>query len=781
MPALHHEQRRYGFCAKEGENMPQINSIVFQNWRIVREIGSGSFGCVYELQREDFGEIYRSALKVITVPHSQSEIQSLADEGMSPADIERYLYGSVTELVREFAIMARLKATGNVVSYEDHLVVKHENAIGWDILIRMELLTPLVKYAELHPMTCRDVIRLGIDICKALELCQKYNIIHRDIKPDNIFATDDGTFKLGDFGIARTIEETSMFGLSKKGTYNYMAPEVYNGGSYGFSVDTYSLGIVLYRLLNQNRIPFLPMPPEKITASARERALTLRMSGAELPPPCFGVGRLGEIVLKACAFDPEKRYRTPTQMRQELEAILYNSDDASLIYPKGDVLVLPKNVYISSQSSNEGKAPPLAARGRGDAPQGAVNVEARRRKRRVWPGVFLGALLTVVMCGAITAVFLHRSRSNAQAAQYAQYMEQAQQCRDSDPGQALELYRSARALYPQEEATCIAYAYTLYSACRYDDCAAYIENDLALGKRFSQTGQNQLSELLGAAYFEQGDYAAAASFFRMSAAGASIAVDAMRDYAVSLGRLGDVQAANEIMSKMKNAGASGSVMTYVQAEINYALGSFQLAEEGFQSALETAQDPTVRRRCVHSLAELYRDCISRGDGSPIANPAQREIDILNWGIQTLNLQYDTVLYEMLGMAYYQAYQADSAGHKDYLSGAASSFRRVIDLGLRQDYLYRNLYTVYYEQQDYDEASRCLEEYAAAFPHDYMPHALRAILIIAQENQKPEDQRDYSAALSEYQTAGSMLRSSDDQTYYAQAGGLIDQLRVNGWL
>lgn len=74
------------------------------------------------------------------------------------------------------------------------------------------------------------MIRLGIDICKALELCQKYNVIHRDIKPENIFVSGSGDFKLGDFGIARTIERASS-GLSKKGTYNYMAPEVYRGKS----------------------------------------------------------------------------------------------------------------------------------------------------------------------------------------------------------------------------------------------------------------------------------------------------------------------------------------------------------------------------------------------------------------------------------------------------------------------------------------------------------------------------------------------------------------------
>ena len=210
-----------------------------------------------------------------------------------------------------------------------------------------------MPYAYDHPLSRRDVIQLGIDLCRALELCQKYNIIHRDIKPENIFVSDNGDFKLGDFGIARTIERT-MSGLSKKGTYNYMAPEIYRGSEYGFSVDIYSLGIVLYRLLNNNRAPFLPQPPEPITYTQRETALAKRMGGEELPPPVNGRGRLGEIVLKACAFDPKARYSSPVQMRQELETIQYGPEDGKIIYPSGDELTLYENQYVSQKTRETG-------------------------------------------------------------------------------------------------------------------------------------------------------------------------------------------------------------------------------------------------------------------------------------------------------------------------------------------------------------------------------------------------------------------------------------------
>ena len=325
-----------------------VGAAALDGWNITRLLGEGSYGKVFEIERSEFGQTYRAALKVITVPQSSAEVRSVISEGMSVSQAEAYFHGIVEELMHEFSIMFKLKGTANIVSCEDLRVLEHPDGIGWDILIRMELLHPLLPYVYEHPMARRDIIRLGIDICKALELCQRYNIIHRDIKPENIFISDNGDYKLGDFGISRTIERTTS-GLSKKGTYSYMAPEVYAGREYGFSVDTYSLGLVLYRMLNKNRGPFLPQPPEAITFSSREQALARRMSGEPLPRPFYGEGRLGEIVLKACAFDPKDRYSSPQQLRQELEAILYTQTDAAVIYPDGDELTMDRESYASAR------------------------------------------------------------------------------------------------------------------------------------------------------------------------------------------------------------------------------------------------------------------------------------------------------------------------------------------------------------------------------------------------------------------------------------------------
>jgi len=332
-----------------------VSDIVLNNWKLVRLIGEGSFGRVFEAERKDFGTTYKAAIKIITIPQSQSEIRSVRADGMDDDSAKTYFRGLVEDLVQEFALMSRLKGTANVVSYEDHTVIEHSEGIGWDIIIRMELLTPLFDYSSNKAFTRQDVTKLGVDICRALELCQKFNIIHRDIKPDNIFVSDLGDYKLGDFGIARTVEKTTG-GLSKKGTYNFMAPEVYRGNAYGSCVDLYSLGLVLYRLLNDNRAPFVPAYPAQITHNDSELARAKRFSGERLPSPRNADGRLAEIVLKACAYDAKDRYSSPMQMREELEAILYSREETPIIYPKGDGAPIESVEYVDTGSSDDDRS-----------------------------------------------------------------------------------------------------------------------------------------------------------------------------------------------------------------------------------------------------------------------------------------------------------------------------------------------------------------------------------------------------------------------------------------
>jgi len=292
-------------------------NVNFPGWEVVRKIGEGSFGGVYEIHRTlPDGRVEKAALKKLTVPKDNIEIRELYSQSFSRETITAHYKEQVRELAKEYTLTQELNSCKNVVACHDVQCVQHADGIGWDIYIRMELLKPLklVLSADYQEMA---VLKLGLSLCNALLACQEH-IVHRDIKPENILVSDRGEFKLGDFGIAKVSEKTATGTMT--GTMGYMAPEVANRWHYGAQADIYSLGMVLYWMMNRRTLPFLPFPPAIPTAAQRQDAANRRFAGESFPPPVNGSRELKAIVMKACAFSTEERYQTVQELRRDLYA-----------------------------------------------------------------------------------------------------------------------------------------------------------------------------------------------------------------------------------------------------------------------------------------------------------------------------------------------------------------------------------------------------------------------------------------------------------------------------
>lgn len=290
----------------------RFTDVVWPGWEVVRKLGVGSFGGVYEIQRTlPDGQVEKGALKKLTLPRNPDEIEELRSNQFDEASITAHFTNQLKNLVGEYGMMKRLSGCPNIVHSLDLRYVQHEDGIGWDLYIRMELLTPLKKvlpteYSE------QTVIAIGKDLCAALTACEKEHIIHRDIKPENILVSEDGVFKLGDFGVAKIAMGNGTGTVT--GTTGYMAPEISKHEAYGPTVDIYSLGMVLYWMMNERTLPFLPMPPQIPTAMQHQEASSRRFRGEALPAPKNGSEALKQVVLKACAYHPEDRYQTADEI-----------------------------------------------------------------------------------------------------------------------------------------------------------------------------------------------------------------------------------------------------------------------------------------------------------------------------------------------------------------------------------------------------------------------------------------------------------------------------------
>lgn len=290
-------------------------------WETVGIIGQGSFGVVYRAKRTIGTNTEWAAVKHISMPQDRATLDSICAElGTEDyATINKYLSASLQDMLGEYFQMKSLQGNTNIVACNDIQQIPKENGLGFDVYIWMELLESLSSRIIKGKVDRAETIRVGMGICQALSLLKTKGIVHRDIKPQNIFVNERGDYKLGDFGSARGIKGTSTV-LTMKGTFSYMAPEIMRGDKASFTSDIYSLGLVLYRLMNRNRHPFIQ---EGDISSARgiEDSNFRRFGGEELPMPVDADEELGRIILKACAFEPRNRWQTPEEMYNALAGL----------------------------------------------------------------------------------------------------------------------------------------------------------------------------------------------------------------------------------------------------------------------------------------------------------------------------------------------------------------------------------------------------------------------------------------------------------------------------
>ena len=290
---------------------------VWGDWSIGEKLGEGSFGQVYFVQKERLGVIQKAAVKVVRIPTSDAEVEEIkAAYGLAEEQLKEFFYPEVLKYKEEIQLMQTLGENANIVQVQDFEIIEDPSGkLGWYILIRMELLESLDLFIKREEVYVGDVMNMAMDILEGIRECENHNIIHRDIKTANLFRSKKGIYKLGDFGIARDTSASSR-SLSHKGTDNYMAPEVYQGKRYSQNIDLYALGIVIYKLLNKSRLPFLG--EERLTSRSIERAFQLRQQGEEIPRALECSERLHEIIKKMCAYNPEERYQNAQEVLNDL-------------------------------------------------------------------------------------------------------------------------------------------------------------------------------------------------------------------------------------------------------------------------------------------------------------------------------------------------------------------------------------------------------------------------------------------------------------------------------
>ncbi|MGN1444079.1 MAG: protein kinase, partial [Acutalibacteraceae bacterium] len=300
--------------------MPQSFDPVFDNWYTEKQLGFGTDGKVYSIIKENpDGTKSRSILKTIRISDNRSsgrDFNSVSGDDFTKSQDLDEIIKNITDNID---VIKETDGGKHFVKYEQWAVRKTSDGKGRIIMIRLEQMRSLTSLLNDFSFTLEETYKLGISVCKALVQCRKFGYIYPNLKPENILFDRRGVCKLGDFGSFSCLEP-SKTSIAFKRTQYYMAPEFIRTGKINCTADTYSLGLVLYSLVNRGRLPFVEKYPQEVTVNGLDRSMKLRLEGKELEKPALCSDELFKIIAKACAQNESDRYLTPKQMLRDLKA-----------------------------------------------------------------------------------------------------------------------------------------------------------------------------------------------------------------------------------------------------------------------------------------------------------------------------------------------------------------------------------------------------------------------------------------------------------------------------
>ena len=269
-----------------------IGNTLNDRYDVIEKIGAGGMATVYKAKDTLLNRFV--AIKILR--------DSLEDE-----------QSVVTNFIKEAQSSASL-VHNNIVSVYD---VGEDNGVSYMVMELVDGITLKEYIKEKGALPWQEACDYAIQICQGLGEAHSKNIIHRDIKPQNIIMTKDKTLKVTDFGIARAVAaETTIVGSTALGSVHYISPEQARGGFTDARSDIYSLGIVLYEMLT-GRVPFDGENAVSVALMHLEKeAVNVRCINMDIPID------LAYITMKAIAKEQSKRYQNVNEMLNDLHAVL---------------------------------------------------------------------------------------------------------------------------------------------------------------------------------------------------------------------------------------------------------------------------------------------------------------------------------------------------------------------------------------------------------------------------------------------------------------------------
>ena len=258
-------------------------------------------------------------VKVISIPASPSQMDALLLTGAYPDEASVLSYFSdLTEIVLdEINTLDTLAEQEGFITFCNHQVETMEDGKGFDVYLLSKYRRTLERHFKRHTFTHLDGLNLGLDLCAALSVCRRSGYLYVDLKPSNIFVTEQQQYRIGDLGFIR-LDGLKFASLPEKYLSTYTPPEISDAFSaLNETMDVYAAGLILYQVFNDGALPF----NDEVKP------------GDALPAPAYADAEMSQIILKACAANPEDRFQDPIALGQAIVAYMQRNgaSDAPIV------------------------------------------------------------------------------------------------------------------------------------------------------------------------------------------------------------------------------------------------------------------------------------------------------------------------------------------------------------------------------------------------------------------------------------------------------------------
>ncbi len=275
--------------------MPTAGTFVADRYEIIGKIGSGGMSDVYKARDHILGR--NVAIKVLKQEFSEDVnfVMKFRTEAQSAAGMEH----------------------PNIVNIYD---VGSESGMHYIVMEYVEGVTLKTYIEKKGQLTYKEAVSIAIQISRGMEAAHAKNIIHRDIKPQNILISTEGKAKVTDFGIAKAVSNNTI-NADVMGSVHYASPEQARNGFVDNKSDIYSLGIVMYEMVT-GRVPF----DGETTVSIAIQHLQEEMTAPSVYAPELPVS-LEKIIVKCTQKSPDRRYHDVSGLLVDLKQVLVHPNE----------------------------------------------------------------------------------------------------------------------------------------------------------------------------------------------------------------------------------------------------------------------------------------------------------------------------------------------------------------------------------------------------------------------------------------------------------------------